>query len=211
MCETCWPKGIRTWLCEVLSYERVGCRVLFSLTVVSMPGQMRSEAEVQSQPWLCFSEVISKAKHCSPVDVVNVRALQEATPGNTAWFWHRMLKRRHPTCDLSSQCLSMLGLGLWAASWLLSVGSCLWGLLARACEKSSADSRQTWQYRPVGHCCCPALHGCSARQGSSTERGGKTNSDLGSLHLPHAMRQENAERPLDTTTKLGVQLIHGVG
>lgn len=87
MRETCWPKGMRTCLCEVLSYERVGCPVLFSLTVVSMPGQMRSEAEVQCQPWLFFfSEVISKAKHCSPVDVFNIRALQLATPGNMAWF-----------------------------------------------------------------------------------------------------------------------------
>lgn len=47
-----------------------------------------------------------------------------------AWFWHRMLKRRHPRCDLTSECLSVLGLGLWAASWLPSVGN--------------------WSLRPVG-------------------------------------------------------------
>lgn len=67
-----------------------------------------------------FSEVISKAKHCSPVDVFNIRALQLATPGNMAWFWHRMLKRRYPRCDLSSQCLSVLGLGA-VSSFLATV------------------------------------------------------------------------------------------
>lgn len=45
----------------------------------------------------------------------------------------------------------------------------LWALFAKACKKGSAVSMSTQQSRPAGWFPCLALHGCSARQDSSTE------------------------------------------
>lgn len=46
------------------SYEKVGCPVVFSLTVVSLPGQVESEVKVQRQLWPSFAEFSFKAKCC---------------------------------------------------------------------------------------------------------------------------------------------------
>lgn len=124
-----------------------------------------------------------------------------------------VLKQSHPRHSL---CSASRCSGLRAMSGFLPAvhgENGLWGLFAKACEKRSAHSLQTWQARPVGQFPCPVIHGCSARQDSSTEwENWVLAAGLAALQLPDTVRQENANKTLETTTKQGVhvQLIHGL-
>lgn len=142
----------------------------------------------------------------SPWDVVTVRVSQ-------AWFWHSVLKQSHPRHSLCSvsKCSGLRAMSGFLPTVHGETG--LWGLFAKACEKRSAHSMQTRQARPAGQFPCPVTHGCSARQGSSTEwENWALAAGLAALQPPDTVRQENANEALEMTTKQGVhvQLIHGL-